>query len=436
MKQDATWLAAAANGRLISRDAKAVARGQVCVDTRLLRGGDVFVALPGSRTHGREFIADAIELGADAIIAEESQLEGTEGAKIAVAVEDPRDALRSIAQVKRQEFDGHVIAITGSCGKTSTTEMVASLLNPLVATHATRDGFNTHLGVAATIAGLPDRRRALVVELSMQARGHIAEKAALLKPTAGVITNIAPVHLDSTGSLAEVANNKAELLAALPRGAPCVVPAEEPLLARYLRDDLTTISHGPGGDVRLLSFVEGVASIDCAGETITIRSGFSQAHNLCNLVAAVALLTGLGMRPPRELEIGLPPLRWQLMRLGDVELVLDCFNSSPHALHAALEAFTSEPASRRLVVLGAFEELGPTARQYHYAAGAEAARLGIDIIIAVEDAAREFLHGYAGESYSVDTPEEARALLGRIARRGDRVLVKGARRAELEKIAA
>jgi UDP-N-acetylmuramyl pentapeptide synthase len=92
------------------------------------------------------------------------------------------------------------------------------------------------------------------------------------------------------------------------------------------------------------SFVNGVASIDCAGETITIRPGFSQSHNLGNLVAAVALVRGLGMRPPRELEVGLPPLRWQLERLGDAELVLDCFNSSPQALRAALKAFASEPA--------------------------------------------------------------------------------------------
>lgn len=436
MKHDATWLATVANGRLISRGRRAVARGQVCVDSRLLRSGDVFVALPGSRTHGREFIADAIKRGADGVIAEASQLEQAGRVAVAVAVEDPREALRSIARARRQEFAGHAIAITGSSGKTTTTEMVASLLNPLLAVHATRDGFNTHLGVAATIAGLPDRARALVVELSMQARGHIAEKAALLKPTAAVITNIAPVHLQTAGSLADVARNKAELLAALPPGAPCIVPAEEPLLEPYLRNDLMTIRHGRGGDFQLLSVVDGVASIDCAGTTIAVRLGFSQPHNLGNLVAAVALVSALGMRLPREPDIGLPPLRWQLGRLGKAEIVLDCFNNSPQALRAALEAFASEPARRRLVVLGAFEELGREARRYHRTAGAEAARLGIDAIIAVADAARQYLDGYPGESYLVDTPEQARVLLGRIARDGDRVLVKGARRTQLEKIAA
>ena len=136
----------------------------------------------------------------------------------------------------------------------------------------------------------------------MQAKGHIAEKADLLEPTAALITNIAAVHLQTTGSVAEVARNKAELIAALPPAAVCVVPSNEPLLDPYLRDDLTTIRHGDGGDFSLRSFRAGVASIDCAGETITVRPGFSQPHNLANLVAAIALLGGLGLGPPTEPE--------------------------------------------------------------------------------------------------------------------------------------
>ncbi|MGA8746518.1 MAG: Mur ligase family protein [Solirubrobacterales bacterium] len=435
MKHDASWLAGAADGRLISSDKGVVARGQVCVDTRLLHSGDVFLALPGSRTSGGEYIADAIKLGADGVIAQAAQLERAAQLPIAVAVAEPREALRSIARARREEFDGHAIAVTGSTGKTTTTEMIASLLDPLLDPHATRDGFNTHLGVAATMAGLPDRTRALVVELSMQARGQIAEKAALLRPTAAVITNIAPAHLQSAGSVADIARNKAELLAALPPGAPCVVPAEEPLLEPYLRDDLMTVRHGRGGDFQLLDMVDGVARIDCAGRTTAVRSGFSQPHNLDNLVAAVALISALGMRPAEEVGTDLPPLRWQLGRLGKAELVLDCFNNSPLALRAALEAFAAESALRRLAVLGAFEELGSEARRYHRAAGVEAGRLGIDAIITVGEPSRQYLDGYPGESYSVDTPEQARVLLGRIARDGDRVLVKGPRNAQLERIA-
>ncbi len=435
MRHDATWLAAAARGQLLSAPSKALSTDRICVDTRVLKEGDIFIALPGSRANGRDFIAAAVEQGAAGIIAEPAAIAQVNRDLITIAVEDSSAALYSIARAQRAEFAGHAIAITGSCGKTTTTAILASLLRSSMPTHATREGFNTHRGVAATIASLPEDVLAMVVELSMQAKGHIAEKADLLEPTAALITNIAAVHLQTTGSVAEVARNKAELIAALPPAAVCVVPSNEPLLDPYLRDDLTTIRHGDGGDFSLRSFRAGVASIDCAGETITVRPGFSQPHNLANLVAAIALLGGLGLGPPTEPEFVLPPLRWQIKRIDGVELVLDCFNASPEALGAAFEAFAAEPAKRRIAVLAAFEELGPRSGTYHRAAGAKAARLGIDAIIAVGDRAGEYLRDYRGERYLVNSPEQARDILKRIARGGDRILVKGARAAELERIA-
>ena len=202
MKHDTAWLTAAAKGRLLSGDLGAVPRGEVCVDTRLLHRGDVFLALPGTQVDGRAFIADAVGLGADGVIAQAEQLVRLGPGAIAIAVDDPLHALWSIARAQRREFHGHAIAVTGSSGKTSTTAIVASLLASATPTHATRDGFNTHQGVAATLARLPDGMGALVLELAMQARGQIAEKAALLRPTAALITNIGPVHLETAGSLA------------------------------------------------------------------------------------------------------------------------------------------------------------------------------------------------------------------------------------------
>ncbi len=436
MITDAAWLARAAGGRLLLGDPRAVAPGEVCVDTRLLNAGDVFLALPGSRTHGGAHIRDALDRGAAGVIADLARLDGVPDAVIGIAVEDPRAALDGLARARRREFAGPAIGVTGSIGKTTTVAILQALLASSRPTHATHGGFNTHLGVAATIAGLPAGAQALVVELSMQSAGHIAAKAALMLPTAAVITNIAPVHLETAGTLAQIARNKAELLASLAPGDLCVVPTRAPELEPHLRSDLRAIRHGPGGDVSLRRYANPIAEVTHPGGRARIATSLAQRHNLDNLVAAVALLVGLGLPVPSEVDARLPPLRWQTVRRGELELVLDCFNSSPDALIAALEAFAGEPASRRLAVVGTFAELGAATRRHHRNAGAAAAALGVDVMIAVGDGAGELLERYSGESYAVGTPEEARDLLATVGRPGDRVLVKGARVAELERIAA
>ena len=196
-----------------------------------------------------------------------------------------------------------------------------------------------------------------------------------MRPTAAVITNIAPVHLETAGSLAQIARNKAELLdLARPRRPVRGAGPGPRARARTCARTCASIRHGPGGDVslRALRQTRSPRSNASGGRRRSPRRCRS-AHNLDNLVAAVALLVGLGLPVPSEVDARLPPLRWQTVRLGELELVLDCFNSSPDALIAALEAFAGEPASRRLAVLGTFAELGAATRRHHRSAGAAAA---------------------------------------------------------------
>lgn len=446
MRSDAKGLTAAVGGRLISADPESVAQGELSVDSRLLAAGDVFLALPGASTDGKQFLVEAVRRGAHGIIGPQPAVGrafGEAGPRIAIAVEDPLEALRSFARHRRQALRGHVIGVTGAMGKTTTVDMLAAAVGRSLRTHATRHGFNTHIGVAATIAAAPENCEALVVELSMHARGHIARKAALLRPTAAVLTHIAPAHLETAGTTAEVARNKAELIRALPAGAPCVVPAGESLLTPHLRSDLRTIRHGPGGDVALHTFAGRVATIDCAGAPIRVRTTHTQPHNLRNLVTVVATLYALGLPVPDEVSPPLSPLRWQRVMLGPVELILDCASSTPVSLCWALESLASEPAGRRLAVLGPIAMLGAQSTQYHRHAGAQAARLGIDVLIGVGSTAEDYVDGYRRgsngqrqrESHSVRTPEEARSLLMALGRPGDRALVKGSRLVELERIA-
>jgi UDP-N-acetylmuramoyl-tripeptide--D-alanyl-D-alanine ligase len=434
MSTGARWLTSAARGTLVNGDPDAVATGRVCVDTRRLERGDVFIALPGAHVHGRDYVEEALDRGADGVIAARSDLGPAKAAKLAIAVADPLRSLWGIAHARRREFTGPVVAVTGSSGKTSTTSMLDSLLGTTMPTHVTWHGFNTHQGVAATIAGLDEQDRALVVEVSMQGPRHIADKTALLQPTAGLITNIGPVHLSTAGSLVGIAANKAELIAGLPPQAPCVIPAAEPLLEPHRRPDLRFITHGAGGDVSLVDCRDRLARIDCKGTTVIVQTPFTQSHNLSNLVAAVALLHALAVPIPSGLKGGLSPLRWERALLGEAEVVLDCFNNSPMALEAALTAFAAEPAARRLAVLGEFTELGAAATSHHRRAGKQVQELGIDMLIVVGGAAREYLLAYRGPHHCVDSPLEARRLLIELTRPGDRVLVKGPRAARLEQV--
>lgn len=428
-------VAAAAGGTLAGGDPELMLHGGLSVDTRLLAPADVYLGLPGEHVDGGALAEEALRRGAAAVVAAPKHLEALDVSAPAIAVADPHAALRRYARAWRAELDCDAIGVTGAAGKTTTADILAALLRDRTRVHATRHGFNTLQGVAATIAGAPRDTGALVVEIGMRRQGQIAAGAELLVPTAAIVTNVGPEHLASTGSVEDVARNKAELILALPPGAPCVVPAGEPLLAPHLREDLRTVTHGPGGDVFLASLDDGVAQIDCRGELVTLEVGFSQPHRLRDTIAAVAMAWALGYGPGGRLEVELSPLRWQPATVGEVELILDCAKTSALALATALQDFAAEPAAgRRIAVLGELPDLGAAAASHHREAGALAQRLGIDVMIVVGPQAHAYLAGFGGTAHAVEGPGEARALLLELGRPGDRALVKGSRPAALQRI--
>ena len=199
-----------------------------------------------------------------------------------------------------------VVAITGSTGKTSTKDILAALLEPQLRTVASPENLNTEIGLPLAILAAPAGTEALVLEMAMRGPGQIAELAAIAEPDVGVIVNVGPVHLELLGSVEAVAAAKAELIAGMAPGATVVLPAGEPLLEPYRREDLQTVTFGPGGgDVRLLRRGErrtrrgrGWRTTD--GEEIALRPSFAQAHNLRNLLAAVAAARALGVTPEGE----------------------------------------------------------------------------------------------------------------------------------------
>ena len=443
-------IAAATGGELVAGEPERSGPERARIDSRAVEPGDLFVGLPGSAADGGRFAPAALEAGAwGAIVAREhveaarAAVEGTVGhapcsGAALIAVDEPLAALHALARAWRHELGARVIGVTGSTGKTSTKDILAALLGTRLVTHASRENWNTEIGLPLTILEAGPGTEALVLEMAMRGEGQIAELVAVAEPDAGVIVNVGPVHLELLGTVERVAAAKAELIRDLRPGAACVVPASEPLLDAHLRPgDLDTWTFGPGGDVTLLSFDQGRAEIEARMETIALELSYSEPHNLLNTLAAVAAARALDVDVGGRVAVQFSSLRGEVVELpGAVTVVNDCYNANPMSMRAALDHLRASAAERRIAVLGTMAELGPDSQEYHREIGAHAGELGIDLLVAVGADALPYADAFPGEVHPVATPEEASALLEELARPGDRVLIKGSRSVGLERVLA
>ena len=431
------WVVEAAGGRLVAGDPAAPGPDRVVVDSRKAGRGDLFVGLRGERADGGAYAHRALDAEAWGVIVgphHAAPLRDWGGGAV-IEHDDPLAALASLARAWRRELHCPAIGVTGSTGKTSTKDILAALLRPHLRTHANRENFNTEIGLPLSLLDAPPGTEVLVLEMAMRGEGQIAELVSIAEPEVGVIVNVGPVHLELLGTLERVAAAKAELIRDLPPGASCVVPAGDPLLARHLRDDLDTITFGPGGQVRLDSFEAGRAVVSARGTKVELDLPYSEPYNLRNTLAAVAAATALGVTPGGAVDVRFSSLRGELVELeGGVTVVNDCYNANPMSMRAALETLAETPAARRIAVLGHMAELGPDSDRFHHEIGSLAARLGIDLLVTVGSGAAGYEEEFGGESYSTATPAEAGALLAELAEPGDRVLIKGSRSAGLEQV--
>jgi UDP-N-acetylmuramoyl-tripeptide--D-alanyl-D-alanine ligase len=365
------------------------------IDSRRIDEGDLFVAVGG----GSDFVAHALARGAAA----------------ALVPDDAHEALAAIGGAVRDRSTARVVGITGAVGKTSTKDILAALCTPHRRTIASEGNFNNELGVPLTLCRIEPDTEVCIVELAMRGLGQIAWLASMAKPEIGVITNIAPVHLELVGTVENVARAKAELVEALPPGGTAVVP-EEPLLEPYLTRT----------DIEIRRFT-----------TTGLAASFTALHQLQNAAAAIAVCEVLGVPVPASLDVEFSPLREELIELDDgVTLINDCYNANPAAMTAALAHLAARAGDRRKVaVLGEMAELGPEAPEYHRATGAEVAGAGIDVLVAVGPLASGYMVDGV-RSVHVDTADEAAKALVEILEPGDVVLVKGSRAVGLEAVAA
>ena len=422
--------------------------GRVVIDSREAGPGALFVGLPGENVDGGAFAMGALEAGAWGVLVapEHAEAEGvaataTAAGAVLLVAQSPLAALQHLARAWRHELGAAVIGVTGSSGKTSTKDLLLAVLAPDRRTFASRANRNTEIGLPLEILAAPLGSEVLVLEMGMRGAGQIAELAAIAEPSVAVITNVGRAHLELLGSVEAIAAAKAELIAALPPRGTAVVPANEPLLAPYLRPDVSTVTFGPGGDVHLVGADGEHVEIDLDGSPISLEVPFTQAHMRLNLLAAVAAARAVGVTPRGRIEPVISAGRGERLRLPrHVTLIDDSYNANPVSMRAALDdlaASDAEPAAappRRVAVLGDMLELGPQARDFHLEAGRHADRIGVGLLVTVGPLAAAMASGFGGEVHSVADAGEAAALIPGLLREGDVVLVKGSRGVGLEAV--
>jgi UDP-N-acetylmuramoyl-tripeptide--D-alanyl-D-alanine ligase len=422
---------------------------RVVIDSREIVAGDLFVGIPGERADGGSFAVGALRAGAWGVLVT-PEWAGEAVAEYAGAVlvsATPVPALGALARAWRRDLAAHVIAVTGSVGKTSTKDLITALVAPHRAVASNPRNFNTEIGLPLAILAAPLGTQVMVLEMGMRGFGQIAELAAISEPDVGVVTNIGPVHLEQMGSLEGVARAKAELLEGLYDGATAVVPSDEPLLEPWLRASLKVVTFGPGGDVafegsslrggKVPDAVPQSHAIVAGGERIELELPFDQAHNLLNTLAAVAAVRAIGVRPSGHVDVRFSGLRGERVLLGmGATIINDCYNANPLSMRAALDDLAAhETAGRRLAVLGDMLELGPAEDEHHRDIGAYAAAAGVDVLVTVGPRAARMLDRYDLEGYAVADASEAAAMAGELIAAGDVVLVKGSRGVGLEIVA-
>ncbi len=427
---------------------------RVVIDSREAAPGALFVALPGERADGHDFVADAAARGATgALVAAGRVVPDAPGA---VLVDDPADALLGLGGWVRDTVDPLVVAITGSQGKTTTKDLTQAALGAGLRTVAAPGSYNNDLGVPLTCVRLEHDSQALIAEVGTRGIGHIARLAPLLRPDIAVVVAVGASHLELLGSLDAVAQAKGELVESLAPDGLAVLAGDDPRVAGLAeRTVAASVTVGQQAardwrahDVTLDRRARARFTVEAPdGRRAPVALGLPGAHNVTNALCALAVAdaAGVDLAGAAAALATATGSRWRMEAHdlpGGGVVLNDAYNANPASTAAALEAlaWVAVPGAR-VAVLGEMAELGTTAQDAHREVGAQAARLGLDGLVVVGDAAEAIAQGaraegFAGTLVEAADPTAAHAAVGELVDGRSAVLVKASRAVGLETLAA
>ena len=430
----------------------------VSIDSRTVARGELFVGIHGPRHDGHSFVVAALEAGALAAIVAQDRVAGyPEPVRPKLlSVGDTLAALQGLAQAVRTRWGRRLAAVTGSAGKTTTKEILAALLASRFRVLKSEGNLNNEYGLPLQLLRLDDSDEAAVVELGMSHARELRRLAEIARPDVGVVTRVAPVHLELFASLDEIALAKRELIEGLAgRESVAVLNADDPRVARFAEvapGQIVTFGLSSGADFRAERIddrgAEG-SEFDFIGAAGRARLTLPLAgrHNISNALAALAAASVWGVGGAEAMEVfpRLEPagMRGRVLRYdAGFSVINDCYNSNPVALAAMVEMLVHTPASgRRILAAGEMLELGPSSSELHREAGRGAAAAGsLDWIIGVQGDAESFVLGAleAGHSAArakfIGSSAEAAGFVADLLESGDLMLVKGSRGVKMERI--
>jgi UDP-N-acetylmuramoyl-tripeptide--D-alanyl-D-alanine ligase len=430
----------------------------VSIDSRTIRAGELFFAIHGPRHDGHDHVAAAFERGALAAVVAESRARGFANSvrDRCLIVDDTFRALHRLATGVRVAWGKKIAGVTGSVGKTTTKEILAALLGAKLRVLKSEGNFNNAYGLPLTLFRLEKEHDAAVLEMGMSRRYELQELAAIAKPDVGVVTRVAPAHLEFFSGVEEIALAKRELIEGLNgRESVAVLNADDPLVAAFA-------SHAPG---RVLTYgidnaadfrAEEIEDRGALGSSFVVVENGKRAllelalpgrHVVSNALAALAAASvwGIGAAEAQAVfrSLHAPAMRGELLSFSNgAALINDSYNSSPAALHAMIRVLAATPNyRRRILAAGEMRELGSTSPELHREAGRVAAETGkIDWVIGVEGNAAQIVEGAIAAGLPREqtrifaSVDDAAKFLADFVAPADLLLVKGSRGVKMERV--
>jgi UDP-N-acetylmuramoyl-tripeptide--D-alanyl-D-alanine ligase len=428
----------------------------VSIDSRKIGKEDLFIAIPGERYDGHQFVGEALRRGAKAVIMARGKRhlinqEFFDRAAL-ILVEDTKRALRDLAAWHRGQFDIPVVAVTGTNGKTTTKDMIADVLSSRLKVLKSPESYNNLIGVPLTLFQLSPRHQALVMELGMSSPGEIGILTRISDPGLGVITNIGPAHLESMSSVEKIAQAKFELPENMRSPKTLVLNADDHILTERIKEkrkDEKVISFGIQNKSDFFADAIELNGNGYIGfrinKEITLNLGVLGIHNVYNALAAFAVGRALELESEEikgRLERYLPSKsRMELISIRGIRVINDSYNANPVSTSRALETLMEMKTSgRRYAVLADMLELGEKAEDYHKEMGRKAAQLGVDRLLVVGKLAQLIAEGAKEAGMSsrqvqrFENNQEVGSHLLHNLKDGDLVLVKGSRKMRTEEV--
>lgn len=421
----------------------------VDTDTRQIHEGALFIAFKGDTFDGHAFVMEALHKGAAGAIVSAVRPEFKAVTVPIYVVPDTLKAYQDLARFHRRRFHIPVVAVTGSVGKTTTRNMIATVLSQKLRVLQTEKNFNNEIGLPKTLLQLTPDHEACVVEMGMRGLGQIAELAAIAEPTIGVVTNVGKSHIELLGSQENIAKAKCELVQALDEHGVAVLNQDDHFVAAMADQCKGKVvgygitSNAPVRADRIGANEKGI-HFTCRSfdQMMDINIPVIGLHNVYNALAAVAVARVVGVSE-HQVKKGLAeyrgvPMREEIVRLGAYTFINDAYNANPASMSESIHTLANLTKGRKIAVLGGMLELGDWAQAEHEKIGRQIASEGITALIALGDLAG-YIATAAKDSgmdavYTVRTHAEAADVLKGLLKPGDTVLLKASRGFAMEKI--